>query len=347
MKSALITGVTGQDGSYLAELLISKGYDVHGLVRRASMFNRGRIDHLRNGQEPNIGSFTLHYGELTDVTSFRRLLTKIRPDEIYHLAGQSHVALSFEIPEVTCSENGMGVLHILECVRDLDYPARLFLAMSSEIFGEPMSNQQDESTPLNPKNPYGCAKAFAAQLARVYRDNFGVFVVNGIPYNHESPRRGENFVTRKISLAAARIAVGDKRPLEIGNLNGRRDWGYAPEYVNAMWRALQASQADDYILATGETHTVRDFIKAAFSAVGTEIEFEGKAEAEIGRNTVTGDILIRVNPHYYRPVDAVSLCGNASRAKDRLGWCADTRAPEVARIMAKADFDRISASRSK
>src|SRR5688572_24201567 len=253
---AFITGITGQDGSYLAELLLEKGYMVHGLVRRASMFNRSRVDPLRDSPAGKEGRFLLHYGELNDMTSLRRLLGKIKPTEVYHLAGQSHVGLSFEIPEATCHENAMSTLGLLEILRDLNYGVRLYHAASSEIFGAPKQAPQTEDTPFNPVNPYGCAKAFATHICRVYRKSYGLFVSNGIAYNHESPRRGENFVTRKITRAAARVKLGLQEKLSLGNLDSKRDWGYAKEYVEAMWLMLQEDEPADYILATGETHSI-------------------------------------------------------------------------------------------
>lgn len=336
MNTALITGITGQDGSYLAELLIEKGYAVHGLVRRASMFNRSRIESLRTGRE---GRLSLHYGELNDPTSLRRLLRTVRPQEVYHLAGQSHVGLSFEIPEVTCHENGMATLSLLESLRDLDYPVRLYHAASSEIFGAPKSSPQSEESPFDPVNPYGCAKAFATQLCRIYRRSYGMFLCNGIAYNHESPRRGENFVTRKITMAAARIKAGQQSSLEMGNLSALRDWGYAKEYVEAMWLALQATAPADYVLATGCTTSVRDFAAAAFAEVGIELEFEGEGDREIARRRDTGAPVISVNSRYYRPVDSSTLVGDSHRAKELLGWSARTTATEVARLMARADSD--------
>ena len=324
MKKALITGITGQDGSYLAELLLEKGYAVHGLVRRASSYNRSRIDHLRTEENLESGSLTLHYGELNDLTSFHRLLHKVEPDEIYHLAGQSHVGLSFEIPEITCLENGMATLHLLEAMRELETPARLYIAASSEIFGTPETAPQTEETPVNPRNPYGAAKAFAFNLGRIYRESHGIFVANGILYNHESPRRGENFVTRKITRSAVQIARGDLDSIELGNLDGRRDWGYAAEYVEGMWRMLQADKADDYLLATGVATSVRDFAHAAFTAAGVSLRFEGEGVAETGIREDDGRTVITVSPKFYRPVDAGHLCGDASKAKADLGWEAKT-----------------------
>ena len=320
-KCAFITGITGQDGSYLAELLLEKAYVVHGLVRRASMFNRSRIDHLHMGDAGRDGRFQLHYGELNDHTSLRRLLYRIRPDEVYHLAGQSHVGLSFEIPEVTCHENGMAVLGLLESLRDLDHPVRLYHAASSEIFGAPETLPQTEDTSFHPVNPYGCAKAFAVQLCRVYRGTHQLFVCSGIAYNHESPRRGENFVTRKITLAAARIKLGRQRRLALGNLDARRDWGYAKEYVEGMWRMLQQDEPGDYILATNESHSVREFLDAAFTRVGLD-----------WREHVDFD------ERLLRPAEVGQLQGDFTRARTRLGWEPRTGMRALAELMVDADL---------
>ncbi|MBL9216246.1 MAG: GDP-mannose 4,6-dehydratase [Opitutaceae bacterium] len=338
MKTALIIGITGQDGSYLAELLLAEGYRVHGLVRRASMFNRARIDPLRAGA-PGEERLVLHYGDLNDRTSLRRMLRKVAPDEIYHLAGQSHVGLSFEIPEVTCEDNAMATLGLLEVVRDLDRPVRFYHASSSEIFGVPKAGPQTAATPVEPVNPYGCAKAFATQLCRVYRQAYGLFACSGIAYNHESPRRGENFVTRKISLSAARIRAGRQEELHLGNLDARRDWGYAPEYVQAMWRMLQAGQADDFVLATGRTCTVREFAQAAFAELGLELVFEGSGVAEVGRRTDNGRVVLRVDPRYFRPAESSALVGDPAAARERLGWAPRTVGADVARLMARADAE--------
>jgi len=340
MKKALITGITGQDGSYLAELLLEKGYVVHGLVRRASAYNRSRIDHLRTDEILGAGRLVLHYGELNDLTSFHRLLHKIEPQEIYHLAGQSHVGLSFDLPEVTCHENGMATLHLLEAMRELKTGARLYLAASSEVFGAPKTGPQNEDTPLNPCNPYGAAKAFAMNLGRIYRETHGLFVANGILYNHESPRRGENFVTRKITREVAAIARGSsQRPLELGNLEGRRDWGYAPEYVDGMWRMLQADHGDDYVLASGTTTSVREFAVAAFESVGMSLDFDGEGTDETGRNANTGEVVLRVNEKFYRPVDASQLFGDSAKARKELGWEAQTTAQDLAKLMVDAELE--------
>src|SRR6478736_3151431 len=335
-RSALILGITGQDGSYLVELLLAKGYAVHGLVRRSSMFNRARIEHLRamTGKK----RLTLHYSDLSDHTSLRRIIQKVRPREVYHLAGQSHVGLSFEIPEVTCQENAVATLSLLEILRDLDYPVKFYHAASSEVFGAPAKWPQNERTPFNPVNPYGCAKAFAAQMVRVYRQAYGVFAVNGIAYNHESPRRGENFVTRKISLGAARIRAGQQKEIFLGNLDARRDWGWAPEYVEAMWRSLQAKEARDYVFATGRPCSVRDFATAAFAALGIKLEFKGRGRAEVARRQDTGAIVLRIDPRFYRLVEPTTLVGDARLAQKSLGWRARVAGKDVARLMAQADY---------
>lgn len=311
------------------------------------MLNRGRIDHLRSAATVHQDRLFLHYGDLTDLTSLRRIFKKITPQEVYHLAGQSHVGLSFEIPEVTCQENGMATLGLLEILRDLDYPVRFYNAASSEVFGTPKHSPQTEETPLNPINPYGCAKAFALQLCRVYRQTYGLFVCSGILYNHESPRRGENFVTRKITLSAARIKAGQQACLELGNLDSGRDWGYAPEYVEAMWLMLQADTSRDYLLATGQTCTVREFAAAAFAELGISLAFEGAGAGEIARRTDTGAVVLKVNPRFYRPVDAADLRGDPSLAKQTLGWTAQIKGAAVARAMAKADAALLETDRSR
>ena len=355
MRSALIIGITGQDGSYLAEHLLSLGYTVHGLVRRTSLLSRSRIDQLRAGRvipdasgntrggslstvdRPPSTSLHLHYGDLNDLTSLRRLLRAILPAEVYHLAGQSHVGLSFEIPEVTCQENGMGTLGLLEAMRDLDYPVKFYHAASSELFGSPATAPQTETTAFNPVNPYGCAKAFGAQLCRVYRSAYGVFACSGIAYNHESPRRGENFVTRKISLGAARIKAGQQAEIPLGNLDAKRDWGWAPEFVVAMHLMLQQRLPKDCVLATGKACSVREFAVAAFAEVGLELAFEGQGRAEIARRTDTGAVVLRIDPKFYRPLESSMLIGDATLAKQTLGWTAQTVGMDVARKMAAAD----------
>ena len=342
LKTALIIGITGQDGSYLAEHLLAAGYTVHGLVRRASMFNRLRIDHLRVGSAIPASRLVLHYSDLNDLASIRRLLRKITPAEVYHLAGQSHVGLSFEIPEVTCEENGMATLGLLEAMRDLGYPVRFYLASSSEVFGVPQITPQTEETPFNPVNPYGCSKVFATHLCRVYRSAYGLFVCSGIAYNHESPRRGENFVTRKITLGAARIKAGRQACLALGNLDAQRDWGYAPEYVDAMWRILQADQPRDYILGTGRLCSVREFVVAAFGELGLKLQFEGQGAAEVGRRTDTGAVVVQIDARFHRPAESSALIGDASLARRTLGWSPQTMGTNVARLMARADAEFVA-----
>ncbi len=340
MPVALITGITGQDGSYLTEQLLEKGYEVHGIVRRSSQFNRSRIEHLRADSAIYGRGLFLHYADLQDATTLRRILRRVRPDELYHLAGQSHVGLSFEIPESTCEEVGMATLSLLELCRDCDHPVRVYLASSSEIFGTPGPGEipQDETTPMRPRSPYGCAKAFATHLARVYREAFGLFVCAGITYNHESPRRGESFVTRKITSSAARIKAGQQESLSLGNLDARRDWGYAPEYTDAMWRILQGKGPDDFVLATGRATSVREFVFAAFRAVGIDLAFDGEGENEVGRGRHTGRALVTVDPKAFRPVEPGELLGNPARATQALGWTTQTRAPELAELMTRADL---------
>ena len=302
-KIALITGITGQDGSYLSELLLEKGYTVHGIVRRTSNLLRSRIEHLRRDDKSYGQRLFLHYGDLGDSTTLRRIFGDVRPSEVYHLAGQSHVGLSFEIPESTCEEAGMATLRLLEIARSQPEPVKFYHASSSEIFGDASETPQTEETPLRPTSPYGCAKAFATQLARIYRQSYGLFVCNGILYNHESPRRGENFVTRKIARAAARIARDLDNELSLGNLESQRDWGRAQDYVQAMWLMLQHQTADDYVVATGETHSVREFVEAAFAVV--DLPWEK---------------YVRYASSFDRPTEPTRLVGCAEKIRKTLGW---------------------------
>ncbi|MBU6181588.1 MAG: GDP-mannose 4,6-dehydratase [Verrucomicrobia bacterium] len=338
-KKILITGITGQTGSYLADLFISEGCEVHGIVRRASSFNRSRIEHLRANPEIYGKKLFLHYSDLDDSTTIRRILFKTEPDELYHLAGQSHVGLSFEIPESTCQETASATLAILEICRDLKNPPRIYHASSSEVFGSPSESPQKETTAFRPATPYGCAKAFATNMASVYRRAHGLFVCNGIAYNHESPRRGENFVTCKIAAAAAAHARGRRECLELGNLNAERDWGYAPEFARAMAAMLHHDSPDDYVIATGHSSSVREFALAAYRAVGIELAFEGSGHAEVGFEMGSGKVFIRVNPHFYRPVEPTRLVGDSSKALEILGWRASITAKGVAEIMARAEMD--------
>jgi GDPmannose 4,6-dehydratase len=338
MNIATITGITGQDGSYLAELLLENGYEVHGIVRRTSVLERSRIEHLRSDPAIYNKRLFLHYCDLADSTTFRRILKRTKTTEIYHLAGQSQPGLSFEIPESTVMEVANATLGLLEMVRDMDVPPRVFLAASSEIFGKPDEFPQNESTAFRPMNPYGCAKAFTTHLGRVYRDAHELYICNGIAYNHESPRRGESFVTRKITASAARIARGSNEVLTLGNLGAERDWGYAPEYVIAMWKMLQISEAEDFILATGTQTTVRDFAAAAFSAAGIPIAFEGHGAKEVGRDRTSGKTLLACSEKFFRPVESCRLAGDPTKAACLLGWSPQVTGTQLATIMVSAEM---------
>jgi GDPmannose 4,6-dehydratase len=327
MKKALITGITGQDGSYLAELLLSKGYEVHGIIRRASTFNTSRIDHLYNDSKVNGVTLFLHYGDIADSTNLIRLLYRIQPDEIYNLAAQSHVRVSFDIPEYTGDVTGLGAIRILEAIRETGVPARFYQASSSEMYGKVLEVPQRESTPFYPRSPYAVAKVYAYWATLNYRESYNLFACNGILFNHESPRRGETFVTRKITRAVARITAGSQEKLYLGNLDAQRDWGYAKEYVEAMWLMLQQDKADDYVIATGETHSVRDFLTEAFSIAG--LDWADWVEIE---------------PRYYRPTEVDLLVGDASKAKHQLGWEPTTRFRELVRLMTAADMDALANS---
>ena len=327
-KLALITGITGQDGSYLAELLLEKGYTVHGIVRRTSNLLRSRIEHLRRDQKIYGRRLFLHYGDLSDSATLSRIVADVQPIELYHLAGQSHVGLSFEIPESTCEEAGMATLRLLEIARAQRQPLRFYHASSSEIFGNASEIPQTESTPLRPTSPYGCAKAFATQLAQVYRESYGLFVCNGILYNHESPRRGENFVTRKIARAAARIARNLDSELVLGNMESQRDWGRAKDYVQAMWLMLQHETADDYVVATGETHSVGEFVQAAFAVVALPWEK-----------------YVKHDPSFDRPTEPRRLVGNADKIRKTLGWKPDGTFPQLVREIVEAELAAIDSRR--
>ncbi|HZA38049.1 MAG TPA: GDP-mannose 4,6-dehydratase [Candidatus Baltobacteraceae bacterium] len=323
-KIAFITGITGQDGSYLSELLLEKDYVVHGIVRRTSNLVRSRIEHLRRDDRIYGQRLFLHYGDLGDSTTLRRIVSDVRPDELYHLAGQSHVGLSFEIPESTCEEAGMATLRLLEIARDQPQPVRFYNASSSEIYGNASETPQTEETPLRPTSPYGCAKAFATQLARIYRQSYGLFVCNGILYNHESPRRGENFVTRKIARAAARIARNLDEEVALGNLESQRDWGRAQDYVQAMWLMLQHETADDYVVATGEIHSVHDFVEAAFAVV--DLPWEK---------------YVKHDPSFDRPTEPTRLVGHAEKIRKTLGWKPTGDFGQLVREMVEAELAAI------
>lgn len=326
MKVALITGITGQDGSYLAELLLEKGYEVHGIIRRSSSFNTGRIEHLyldewiRDMKQKRL--INLHYGDMTDSSSLIRIIQMIKPNEIYNLAAQSHVKVSFEVPEYTADVVATGTLRLLEAVRILDMTDRvkIYQASTSELYGEVQEIPQRETTPFHPRSPYAVAKQYAYWIGRNYRESYGMFVSNGILFNHESERRGETFVTRKTTLAAARIAQGYQDKLYLGNLSALRDWGYAGDYVDCMWRILQQDKPDDYVIATGEQHSVREFATLAFHYVGIEIEWQGKGIEEKGVDKATGRVLVEVDPKYFRPAEVETLLGDPTKAKTELGW---------------------------
>lgn len=317
MKKALITGVTGQDGSFLAEFLLEKGYDVHGTIRRSSVDFRERIAHLEG--HPN---FHLHYADLGDSMSVIQVINKVRPDEIYNLAAQSHVQVSFDSPEFTADVDAVGVLRILEGVRQcgLEKTCRIYQASTSELYGKVEEVPQNENTPFHPYSPYAVAKQYGFWIVKEYREAYGMYCCSGILFNHESERRGENFVTRKISLAAARIAAGTQDKLYLGNLNALRDWGYAPDYVECMWLILQQEEPDDYVIATGEYHSVREFATLAFKRVGIELRWEGEGVDEKGIDTATGRVLVEVDPRFFRPADVEQLLGNPQKAKTELGW---------------------------
>ena len=336
-KKALITGVAGQDGSYLAEQLLEKDYEVHGMIRRASSFNRERIDHIYKDPHGKERSFFLHYGDLTDSSNLNRMLERIQPDEIYNLAAQSHVRVSFDVPEYTADVDAVGTLRLIDAIRETGIKCRFYQASTSELFGKVQETPQTEKTPFYPRSPYGVAKLYAYWIVVNYREAYGLHASNGILFNHESPRRGENFVTRKITLSAAAIKAGLKECLYIGNLDACRDWGYAPDYVRAMWLMLQRDTPDDYVIATGETHTVREFIEKAFGALDIPIAWEGTGIHERGVNTASGKVCVRIDPKYFRPTEVDLLLGDPSKAKRVLGWEPSIGFNELVTIMANAD----------
>lgn len=342
MKRALITGITGQDGSYLAEFLLGKGYEVHGIVRRTSTFNRGRIEHLRDGGEH--ASLHLHYGDLADTHSLLRAINEVQPQEVYNLAAQSHVAISFEKPDYTCDVTGLGTLRLLEAVRVSGLPIRFYQAGSSEMFGKVVETPQSETTPFHPRSPYACAKVFAHFITMNFRESYDLFACNGILFNHESPRRGENFVTRKITLSLARMLAGKQEVLKLGNLDAKRDWGYAKEYVEGMWLMLQQDKPDDYVLATGKTASVREFLEVCLHIAGIPFERIGEGKDEEYVDKRSGRAIVAIDPNYYRPAEVDLLVGDASKAKRVLGWEAQTGLEELAKIMMEADCRMIGAS---
>jgi len=370
LKKALITGITGQDGSYLTELLLDKGYEVHGIIRRSSSFNTGRIDHLYNNPEILNKKLFLHYGDLVDTSNLNRLLEKIEPDEIYNLAAQSHVKVSFEIPDYTAQVDALGTLRFLDAIREVGLrKVKFYQASTSELYGKAREIPQNENTPFYPRSPYGVAKLYGYWIIVNYREAYNIFASNGILFNHESPRRGETFVTRKITRAAARIAAGLQQVVTLGNLDAKRDWGFAPEYCEGMWKILQHNVAGDYVLATGETHTVREFTSLTFQNIGIELEWSGKGENEQGKiksidldkakflidysskkdlfsfkftsKLKTGDVVVAVDPNYYRPTEVDLLIGDAAKAEKEIGWIAETKFEDLVRLMIESDMKKV------
>ncbi|RJO59330.1 GDP-mannose 4,6-dehydratase [Candidatus Parcubacteria bacterium] len=338
MKKALITGITGQDGSYLAELLLEKGYEVHGLIRRSSSFNTARLEHIY--QDPHVPDkrLILHYGDLMDSSNLFRLIEKIAPDEIYNLGAQSHVRVSFDMPEFTGNADGLGVTRLLETIREARINTRFYQASSSEMFGKVQKTPQKETTPFYPRSPYGAAKVYAYWMTVNYRESYNLFACNGILFNHESPRRGETFVTRKITRGLSRIKTGKEKILYLGNLEAKRDWGYAKDYVEAMWLMLQQPAPDDFVIATGETHSVREFVEETGRHLQMDIRWRGEGLNEEGYENKTGKVLIKIDPRYFRPAEVEMLIGDPRKAKEKLGWQAKTTFKELVKLMTEADY---------
>ena len=349
MKKALVTGVTGQDGSYLVELLLEKDYEVHGLIRRASSINTWRLDHLYKNKEILDKKLFLHYGDMTDSISMMNLISDIRPDEIYNLAAQSHVKISFDIPEITAETDALGTLKLLEAVKTLGLKdkTKIYQASTSELYGKVIETPQSETTPFYPRSPYGVAKLYGFWIIKNYREAYNMFACNGILFNHESERRGFNFVTRKITLGLSKIKLGLNdskfgRILELGNLDSKRDWGHAKDYVEAMWLMLQQDKPEDFVIATGESHSVREFIEACCEELEIELKWEGKGVDEVGIDAGSGEIIIKINPKYVRPTEVDVLLGNPGKAKEKLGWVAKTKFENLVKVMVKSDFELIS-----
>lgn len=330
-KRALITGITGQDGSHLADLLIDKGYDVHGIIRRSSSFNTGRIDHI-------FDRLSLHYGDMTDASNLNMIVRKVMPDEIYGLAAQSHVGLSFDIPDYTANVDGVGTLRMLDAIKNNAPNARFYNAATSELFGKVQETPQKETTPFYPRSPYAAAKLYAYWVTINYREAYGLFACSGLSFNHEGPRRGETFVTRKITRAVGKIKQGLQDKVLLGNLSAKRDWGYSPEYVEGAWRMLQQDEPDEFVFATGETHSVEEFCLCAFEHAGMPLEFEGQGKYRVGRDT-KGEVRVEVNPRYYRPTEVQLLLGDPSKAEEVLGWKANVKFKELVRIMTSYDME--------
>lgn len=335
MKKAFITGITGQDGSYLSELLLEKGYEVHGIIRRSSVFTTARIEHLFTNPH-----FKTYHGDLADSSNLHRLIARIQPDEVYNLGAQSHVAVSFEVPEYTAEIDAVGTVRLLDAIRDMKVPARFYQASTSELFGGlPETAPQSEATPFYPKSPYGAAKLYSYWVTVNYRESYRMFTCNGILFNHESPRRGETFVTKKITKAVAAIAKGRQDKLVLGNLDAKRDWGYAKDYVQAMWLMLQQEAPDDYVIATGKTYTIRQFVEFAFAEIGIDIVWRGKGTDEVGYDPKTDRVYVVIDQRYFRPAEVEFLWGNSDKAKRQLGWEAKTDVRELCRMMVKYDLE--------
>jgi GDPmannose 4,6-dehydratase len=338
MKKALITGITGQDGSYLAELLLQKGYQVHGLIRRSSSFNTGRIDHIYQDPHETGTRLFLHYGDLNDASSINKVLRDVRPDEIYNLGAQSHVRVSFDVPEYTGEVDALGAVRILEAIRETELNTKFYQASSSELYGKVLETPQKETTPFYPRSPYACAKAYSYYITVNYRESYNLFACNGILFNHESPRRGETFVTRKITRAAARIKLGLQDCLYLGNIDAKRDWGFAGDYVEAMWLMLQQNEPDDYVVATGETHSVREFAEKVFARLGMPLQWQGNGIHEKGIDAETGKIVIEIDPRYFRPTEVDLLLGDPTKAKRQLNWELKTDFEGLVAMMVDADL---------
>lgn len=340
-KKALITGITGQDGAYLAEFLLEKGYEVHGIKRRASLFNTDRIDHLYQDPHERNVRLSLHYGDLTDATNLIRIIQQVQPDEIYNLAAQSHVAVSFETPEYTANSDALGTLRILEAIRilGLDKKTRFYQASTSEMYGKVQETPQKETTPFYPRSPYGAAKVYAHWITVNYREAYGLYACNGILFNHESPLRGETFVTRKITRGLARIKEGLQETLHLGNLDALRDWGHARDYVKAQWLMLQQTQAEDFVIATGVQYSVRKFVDTAAAQIGMQLEWKGQGTDEQGIDAKTGRTVVKIDPRYFRPTEVETLLGDASKAREKLGWSAETSFESLVKEMVDADLE--------
>ncbi len=340
MKKALITGVTGQDGSYLAEFLLRKGYEVHGVIRRSSSFNTGRIDHIINNDQYE-NQFFFHHGDMTDASNLNRLLERTEPDEIYNLAAQSHVQVSFDIPDYTAQVDALGTLRFLDAIRETRLNTKFYQASTSELFGKVQEVPQKETTPFYPRSPYGVAKLYAYWIIVNYREAYDLFACNGILFNHESPRRGKTFVTRKITQAASKIKEGLQDKLLLGNLDAKRDWGYAPEYCEGMWKILQLNNAEDFVLATGEQHSVREFVECSFKELDIHIEWQGKNENEVGIDKASRKTIVGIDSKYYRPTEVETLLGDSSKAKKIFGWKPKTSFDELVRKMVHSDWSKV------